>query len=165
MCFERKPGFYEKYIKRLLDILFSMLFIILFCWLYAVIAAVVWIKMGQPVIFKQPRPGIIKNGQETIFNLYKFRTMSDARDKNGDLLPDGERLSKFGMILRNTSLEGNDIIGQTTESLVNKGFREVSPIHFFTGRDLFSKKADLFDIEGGMNLLALNQGQEAFRAA
>ena len=61
--------------------------------------------MGQPVIFKQPRPGIIKNGQETIFNLYKFRTMSDARNKNGDLLPDGERLSKFGMILRNTSLD------------------------------------------------------------
>lgn len=61
--------------------------------------------------------------------------------------------------------EGNDIIGQTTKSLVNQGFREVSPIHFFPGRDLISKRTVLFDIEGGMNLLALNQGQEAFRVA
>ena len=165
MRLERKLGFYEKYIKRILDVVCSLLFIIVFCWLYAIIAVVVAIKMGRPVLFKQSRPGIVKNGKETIFDMYKFRSMTDKRDKNGDLLPDDQRLPKFGALLRSTSLEGNDIIGQTTESLVNKGFREVSPIHFFTGRDLFSKRTDLFDIEGGMNLLAVNQGQEAFRAA
>lgn len=167
MQLQRKRGFYEKYIKRLLDIICSLLAITIFSWLYIIIALFVRIKMGKPVLFKQPRPGMIdpKTGKERIFDMYKFRTMSDARDENGNLLPDEARLGKFGKALRATSLEGNDIIGQTTESLVNKGFREVSPIHFITGRDLFSKKTDLFDIEGGMNLLAVNQGQEAFRAA
>lgn len=60
MRLERKLGFYEKYIKRLLDIICSLLFIIVFCWLYAIIAVIVRIKMGSPVLFKQPRPGIIK---------------------------------------------------------------------------------------------------------
>jgi hypothetical protein len=101
--------------------------------------------------------------------IIKFRTMVMGAEKKGDGLfvygTNDNRITGIGKILRKTSLEGNDIIGQTTESLVNKGFREVSPIHFFTGRDLFSKRTDLFDIEGGMYLLALNQGQEAFRAA
>ena len=66
MRFERKLGFYEKYIKRLLDIICSLLFIIVFCWLYAIIAMIVRVKMGSPVLFKQPRPGIIKNGKETM---------------------------------------------------------------------------------------------------
>ena len=102
--------------------------------------------------------------------MFKFRSMKvnapDIRNADGSTFncEDDPRVTKIGKFLRKTSLEGNDIIGQTTESLVNKGFREVSPIHFFTGRDLFSKKTDLFDIEGGMNLLAVNQGQEAFRA-
>lgn len=105
MRLERKCGFYEKYIKRLLDIICSLLAIIVFCWLYAIIAVVVRIKMGSPVLFKQPRPGIIKNGKETIFDMYKFRTMTDERDENGELLPDDQRLPKFGALLRKTSLD------------------------------------------------------------
>ena len=61
--------------------------------------------MGSPVLFKQPRPGIIKNGKETIFDMYKFRSMTDKRDENGNLLPDDQRLPKFGALLRSTSLD------------------------------------------------------------
>ena len=105
MRLERKLGIYEKYIKRLLDIVCSLLFIIVFSWLYLIIAVVVRIKMGSPVLFKQPRPGIVKNGKETIFDMYKFRTMTDERDENGELLPDEKRLPKFGAMLRSTSLD------------------------------------------------------------
>lgn len=105
MRLQRKHGFYEKYIKRLLDIVCSLLFIIVFCWLYAIITVIVRVKMGRPVLFKQPRPGIIKNGKETIFDMYKFRTMTDARDENGELLPDDQRLPRFGVMLRSTSLD------------------------------------------------------------
>lgn len=105
MRLERKIGFYERYIKRCLDIVCSLLFIIAFLWLYAIIAVVVRIKMGSPVIFKQPRPGIVKNGKETIFDMYKFRSMTDERDENGNLLPDDQRLPKFGAMLRSTSLD------------------------------------------------------------
>lgn len=105
MRFRRSLGFYEKYIKRVLDIVCSLLFIIIFCWLYAIIAVVVRIKMGSPVIFKQPRPGIVKDGKETIFDMYKFRSMTDERDENGELLPDEKRLPKFGAFLRSTSLD------------------------------------------------------------
>ena len=105
MRFERKIGFYEKYIKRLLDIICSLLFIIVFCWLYAIIALIVRVKMGSPVLFKQPRPGIIKNGKETIFDMYKFRSMTDEKDEQGNLLPDEKRLPKFGALLRSTSLD------------------------------------------------------------
>lgn len=103
----RKRGFYEKYIKRLLDILCAILAITVFCWLYAIIAIVVRIKMGKPVLFKQPRPGMIdpKTGKERIFDMYKFRTMTDERDENGELLPDEQRLPRFGKILRATSLD------------------------------------------------------------
>lgn len=103
----RKRGFYEKYIKRLLDIVCSSLAIIVFGWLYIIIAVLVRIKMGSPVVFKQPRPGIIdpKTGKERIFDMYKFRTMSDARDENGNLLPDEVRLGKFGKALRGTSMD------------------------------------------------------------
>jgi lipopolysaccharide/colanic/teichoic acid biosynthesis glycosyltransferase len=105
MRLERKLGFYEKYIKRLLDIICSFLFIIVFCWLYAIIAVIVRVKMGSPVLFKQPRPGIVKNGKETIFDIYKFRSMTDAKDANGKLLSDEKRLPKFGALLRSTSLD------------------------------------------------------------
>lgn len=105
MRLERKRGFYEKYIKRCLDIICSLLFIIVFSWLYLIIAIVVRVKMGSPVLFKQPRPGIVKNGKETIFDMYKFRTMTDERDADGELLPDGKRLPKFGAMLRSTSLD------------------------------------------------------------
>ena len=107
MKLERKMGFYEKYIKRLLDIICSLLAIIVFCWLYAIIAVLVRIKMGSPVLFKQPRPGLAdsETGKERIFDMYKFRTMTDARDKDGNLLPDEERLPTFGKMLRATSLD------------------------------------------------------------
>jgi len=97
-----KPyGIYEKYIKRALDILISLIVIILFCWLYIIVAFLVRINLGSPIIFKQPRPG--KN--EKVFNMYKFRTMTDARDDNGELLPDEQRLTRFGLWLRKTSLD------------------------------------------------------------
>lgn len=105
MKLERKLGFYEKYIKRLLDVICSLLAIVIFCWLYIIIAIMVRIKMGSPVLFKQPRPGIVKDGKETIFNMYKFRTMNDKRDEQGNLLPDDQRLPPFGIWLRKTSLD------------------------------------------------------------
>lgn len=98
---KRKQGIYAKYIKRLLDIICSLLAIVVFCWLYIIVAILVWVKLGRPVLFKQARPG----KDEKIFNMYKFRTMTDARDENGNLLPDDVRLTKFGKFLRSTSLD------------------------------------------------------------
>ncbi len=105
MKLERKRGFYEKYIKRIFDIVCSLLAIIVFSWLYIIIAIIVRIKMGSPILFKQPRPGLVKDGKETIFDMYKFRTMTDERDENGELLPDDKRLPSFGAWLRKTSLD------------------------------------------------------------
>lgn len=102
---QRKRSFYEKYVKRILDIICSTLFIVMFSWLYLIIAIVVRIKMGSPVIFKQPRPGVVKNGKESIFDMYKFRSMTDERDEKGELLPDDQRLPQFGAMLRSTSLD------------------------------------------------------------
>lgn len=107
MKLQRRMGFYEKYIKRLLDIVLASLAMIVFFWLYLIIALLVRIKLGSPVVFKQPRPGLVdpKTGKERIFYLYKFRTMTDERDENGNLLPDEIRLTKFGAWLRRTSLD------------------------------------------------------------
>lgn len=105
MGLDRKRGFYEKYIKRLLDIICSLLAIVVFCWLYVIISVIVRIKMGSPVLFKQPRPGLIKNGKEQIFDMYKFRSMTNERDAQGNLLPDNQRLPAFGKMLRATSLD------------------------------------------------------------
>lgn len=99
---KHKPyGVYERFFKRPLDILCALLALIVFCWLYAIVAILVRIKLGSPVIFKQTRPG--KN--EKLFKLYKFRTMTDEKDENGNLLPDEVRLTKFGWFLRKTSLD------------------------------------------------------------
>ena len=92
---------YKKFIKRLLDILISLVILVLFCWLYLILALLVRVKLGSPVLFKQPRPG----KDEKIFNMYKFRTMTDKRDADGKLLPDSERLTSFGKLLRKTSLD------------------------------------------------------------
>lgn len=97
----RKIRIYEKCFKRLFDIVFSFLALVILSPALLVVAILVRIKLGSPVIFKQERPG--KN--EKIFKLYKFRTMSDKRDKNGKLLPDEKRLTKFGKKLRSTSLD------------------------------------------------------------
>lgn len=97
---------YKRFIKRVLDIICALLAIIVFCWLYAVIAILVRVKLGSPILFKQIRPGMKdKNGQEKLFKLYKFRTMTDERDAEGKLLPDEIRLTKFGAWLRSTSLD------------------------------------------------------------
>lgn len=102
----RKRGIYEKYIKRIGDVACATSAIVLFSPLYIGVAFLVRIKLGSPVLFTQDRPGMIsKKGKETIFKMYKFRTMTDERDENGNLLPDEERLTKFGAWLRNTSLD------------------------------------------------------------
>lgn len=97
-----KPyGPYEKYIKRPIDFLCALAAIVVFSWLYIIVAVLVRLKLGSPVLFTQERPG--KDGK--IFKLYKFRTMTDEKDKNGKLLPDEVRLTKFGRLLRATSLD------------------------------------------------------------
>jgi undecaprenyl phosphate N,N'-diacetylbacillosamine 1-phosphate transferase len=98
---QHKAGFYEKYIKRFLDILLSGMALIILSPLLLVIAILVRVKLGSPVIFCQERPG----KYEKIFKLHKFRSMSDARDENGELLPDEERLGRFGRMLRAASLD------------------------------------------------------------
>lgn len=94
-------GFYEKYAKRPLDILCALAAIIVFCWLYLLVAILVRCKLGSPIIFKQKRPG----KDVKIFKLYKFRTMTDEKDENGELLPDETRLTQFGKFLRSTSVD------------------------------------------------------------
>lgn len=99
---KHKPyGIYERYFKRPIDIVCALLALTVFCWLYLIVSILVRVKLGSPVIFKQARPG----KDERIFNLYKFRTMTDERDENGELLPDDVRLTKFGRFLRKTSLD------------------------------------------------------------
>lgn len=94
-------GLYERFFKRALDIFCSLMALLVFWWLYVIVAILVRVKLGSPVLFTQERPG----KDEKIFKLYKFRTMTDARDENGNLLPDDVRLTKFGKLLRSTSLD------------------------------------------------------------
>lgn len=96
-----KAGFYEKYIKRMLDILLSGIALIVLSPVLLITAVLVRVKLGSPVIFCQERPG----KDEVIFKLHKFRTMTDARDESGNLLPDKDRLTAFGKSLRSTSLD------------------------------------------------------------
>ena len=97
----RPFGPYERYFKRPLDVVCASAAMLLLCWLYGIVALLVRIKLGRPVIFAQDRPG--KN--ERIFRLYKFRTMTDERGENGQLLSDEKRLTKFGEFLRASSLD------------------------------------------------------------
>lgn len=94
-------SFYEKYLKRLQDFCCALAAIIVLSPVMLITAILVRTKLGSPIIFKQERPGL--NGK--IFTLYKFRTMTDKRDENGELLPDAVRLTKFGKMLRSTSLD------------------------------------------------------------
>lgn len=96
-----KQGFYEKYIKRPQDLICALLATIVLSPVFLLIAVLVRKNMGSPVIFRQDRPGI--NGK--IFKMYKFRTMTDARDENGNLLSDEKRLTSFGSLLRSSSLD------------------------------------------------------------
>lgn len=92
---------YKNHIKRPMDFILSLLAIIILSPVMLVVAILVRIKLGSPIIFKQKRPGL----NEKIFTLYKFRTMTDEGDKFGELLPDEIRLTKFGKVLRSTSLD------------------------------------------------------------
>ena len=92
---------YEKYFKRPLDIAFGLAALIVFWWLYLIVAILVRVKLGSPILFTQERPG----KGEKIFKLYKFRTMTDEKDNEGNLLPDEVRLTRFGKLLRKTSLD------------------------------------------------------------
>ena len=92
---------YKCCFKRLLDISCVLVVALFFWWVFLILACLVRKKLGSPVLFSQERPG--KDGK--IFRLYKFRTMTDARDKNGNLLPDAQRLTRFGKLLRSTSLD------------------------------------------------------------
>ncbi|HEL1969400.1 TPA: sugar transferase [Streptococcus suis] len=94
-------GLYEKYFKRLLDFILSLIAIILLSLVIILVSVLVYFKLGSPVLFKQERPG--KN--EKIFKMYKFRTMTDEKDEKGELLPDSVRLTAFGKWLRSTSLD------------------------------------------------------------
>lgn len=99
---QHKPyGIYERWIKRFLDALLALLALIILSPIFLIVSILVRTKLGSPVLFKQDRPG--KN--EKIFKLYKFRSMTDARDEQGNLLPDDVRLTKFGRLLRSTSLD------------------------------------------------------------
>lgn len=92
---------YERFLKRALDFVLSLVALVVLSPLMAVVAILVRVKLGSPVIFCQERPG----KDEKIFKMYKFRSMTDARDENGELLPDEVRLTKFGKTLRATSLD------------------------------------------------------------
>lgn len=96
-----KHGIYRRFFKRTLDVVLSICAIVVLSFPMIVLAVLVRIKLGSPVIFRQKRPGL----NEKIFTLYKFRTMTDKRDPDGHLLPDSERLTPFGKMLRSTSLD------------------------------------------------------------
>lgn len=102
----RKMGFYEKYVKRMLDVICATGAIVVFSPVYLGVALLVKCKLGSPVIFTQDRPGIVdKDGKETVFKMYKFRTMTDERDADGNLLPDDVRLTSVGAWIRRVSLD------------------------------------------------------------
>ena len=94
-------GIYRRFLKRPMDFILSLMAIIVLNPVLIIVGVLVRVKLGSPVLFKQKRPG----QNEKIFTMYKFRTMTDEKDKNGELLPDSVRLTKFGRMLRSTSLD------------------------------------------------------------
>lgn len=97
----RDGGIYRKFLKRPMDFILSLMAIIVLSPIFIIVAILVRVKLGSPVVFKQKRPGL----NEEIFTMYKFRTMTDMKDENGELLPDSVRLTRFGRLLRSTSLD------------------------------------------------------------
>lgn len=97
----QRRGVYYNWIKRIIDIVLSFIAIVLLCPILICIAIFIKAKLGSPIIFSQERPG----KDEIIFHMYKFRTMTDERNINGELLPDEDRLTSFGRKLRSTSLD------------------------------------------------------------
>ena len=98
---KQNDGIYKRFLKRPIDIVLSLLAIIILSPILLIVALLVRVKLGSPVIFKQKRPGL----NEKIFTLYKFRTMTDEKDENLELLPDSVRLTKVGRMLRSTSID------------------------------------------------------------
>ncbi|MED4694894.1 sugar transferase [Peribacillus frigoritolerans] len=96
-----KGGIYRRFIKRSMDFILALIAIVILSPILLIVALLVRVKLGSPVLFKQKRPGL----NENIFMMYKFRTMTDERDENGELLPDSLRLTRFGRLLRSTSLD------------------------------------------------------------
>ncbi|MED3652386.1 sugar transferase [Heyndrickxia sporothermodurans] len=96
-----RAGIYRRFVKRPMDFILSLFAIIILSPVFLIVSILVRIKLGNPVLFKQKRPGM----NEKIFVMYKFRTMTDERDKSGELLPDSLRLTRFGKFLRSTSLD------------------------------------------------------------
>ncbi|MFC4322627.1 sugar transferase [Litchfieldia salsa] len=96
-----KGGIYKNLLKRSMDFILSLIAVIVLSPVLLIVAILVRVKLGSPVLFKQRRPGL----NERVFMMYKFRTMTDQRDDNGELLPDSVRLTKFGRFLRSTSLD------------------------------------------------------------
>ncbi len=130
----RRKGLYERFVKRPLDCALSLGALILFSPVFLVTALAVRLKLGSPILFTQARPGL----RERIFRLYKFRSMSDARDENGELMPDSVRLTKFGRILRSSSLDElpelwNIVRGDM--SLVGPRPLSVKYIPYYTSRE------------------------------
>ena len=98
---KQNKGIYRRFLKRPMDFILSLMAIIVLSPVLIIVGVLVRVKLGSPVLFKQKRPGL----NEKIFTMYKFRTMTDEKDKNGELLPDSVRLTKFGRMLRATSLD------------------------------------------------------------
>jgi len=96
-----KGGIYRRFVKRPMDFVLSLIAIVVLSPVLLIVALLVRTKLGSPVLFKQKRPGL----NDKIFMMYKFRTMTDERDENGEMLPDSVRLTKFGRFLRSTSLD------------------------------------------------------------
>ena len=107
MEIEPRHKIYNTVVKRILDVVISAAVLAVFSWLYAIVAILVRIHLGSPVIFVHERPGKIDpaTGKERMFRLYKFRTMTNEKDENGELLPGEQRMTKFGRKLRATSLD------------------------------------------------------------
>lgn len=134
---------YRNHIKRLVDVILSTVGIVILAPAWLILAIAIKVDDPGPFFSRQKRIARNRNGEEQFFQIYKYRSMkmSTPHDVPTHMLENPEqyitRVSKF---LRKTSLEGNDIIRQTTKSLINKGFREVSPIHFHQGCNLISNE-------------------------
>lgn len=160
--YQRRKGVYERFLKRAIDVVASIIAIACFSPLYILVSFLVRVRLGSPVIFTQKRPGIIgKNGRETIFKMYKFRTMTDERDADGNLLPDEKRLTKFGAWLRSTSLDElpelfNILEG--TMSLIGPRPQLVRDMVFMT-----DKQRERHTAKPGLSGLAQINGRNAIR--
>lgn len=135
---------YKKYLKRILDFVLSLIAIILLSPVFVTIAVLVRIKLGSPIFFKQDRAG----KDMKIFKIIKFRTMTDKRDKYGDLLPDEQRLTEFGSLLRSTSLdELPELFNILRGDLSIVGPRSLPPVYdeYFTEREMRR-----FEVRGGL---------------